>query len=58
MINAYKHGKDLYATIAAGVYKNKYEDNLEFNPITKELNPAGKARRSNCKSILLGKPLG
>lgn len=30
MINAYKHGKDLYATIAAGVYHNKYEDNLEY----------------------------
>lgn len=54
MINAYKHGKDLYATIAAGVYHNKYEDNLEFNPVTKQLNPEGKARRSSCKSLLLG----
>lgn len=54
MINAYKQGKDLYATIAAGVYHNNYEDNLEFNPITKQLNPEGKARRSSVKSLLLG----
>lgn len=54
MINAYKQGKDLYATIAAGVYHNKYEDNLEFNPITKQLQPEGKARRSSVKSLLLG----
>ena len=29
MINAYKNGKDLYATIASGVYHNRYEDNLD-----------------------------
>ena len=54
MINAYKQGKDLYATIAAGVYKNNYEDNLEFDPRTGEFNPAGAARRGSCKSLLLG----
>lgn len=54
MINAYKHGKDLYATIAAGVYNNNYEDNLEFNPTTGQLQPEGKARRGSCKSLLLG----
>lgn len=54
MINAYKQGKDLYATIAAGVYHNNYEDNLEFHPITKQLQPDGKARRSSVKSLLLG----
>lgn len=54
MINAYKEGKDLYATIAAGVYHNNYEDNLEFNPITKQLQPEGKDRRSSVKSLLLG----
>lgn len=54
MINAYKQGKDLYATIAAGVYKNEYEDNLEFDPRTGQLNPAGKARRGSVKSLLLG----
>ena len=53
MINAYKEGKDLYATIATGIYKNTYWDNMEhFEDGTP--NPAGKKRRSNCKSILLG----
>ena len=55
MINAYKQGKDLYATIAAGVYHNKYEDNLEFFPGTEQINVEGKARRSAVKSILLGR---
>ena len=53
MINAYKAGKDLYATIAQGVYKNGYWDNMEhFEDGTP--NPEGKKRRSNCKSLLLG----
>ena len=30
MINAYKEGKDLYATIASGVYNNTYWDNMEL----------------------------
>lgn len=55
MINAYKQGKDLYATIAMGVYHNDYWDNMEFTDETKTVaNPEGKARRSNCKSLLLG----
>ena len=54
MINAYKQGKDLYATIAAKVYKNNYEDNLEFNPITNQIQPDGKKRRTSVKSLLLG----
>ena len=54
MINAYKEGKDLYATIASKVYKNNYEDNLEFNPITKQIQPDGKKRRTSVKSLLLG----
>lgn len=53
MINAYKNGKDLYATIAMGVYHNKYEDNLELYP-DGTLNAEGKKRRGNCKSLLLG----
>lgn len=53
MINAYKHGKDLYATIASGVYHNKYEDNLEFNPDGTP-NPDGAKRRTSVKSLLLG----
>lgn len=53
MITAYKEGKDLYATIAAGVYNNKYEDNLEHNP-DGSFSPDGKKRRSSVKSLLLG----
>lgn len=53
MINAYKEGKDLYATIASGVYNNTYWDNMEhFEDGTP--NPEGKKRRSACKSLLLG----
>lgn len=54
MINAYKEGKDLYAMIASKVYHNNYEDNLEFNPITKQIQPDGKNRRTSVKSLLLG----
>ena len=53
MINAYLNGKDLYATIAMGVYNNKYEDNLETYP-DGTLNAEGKKRRGSCKSLLLG----
>ena len=53
MINAYKEGKDLYATIASRVYHNKYEDNLEFRP-DGSINPDGKKRRASCKTLLLG----
>ena len=53
MINAYKDGKDLYATIASGVYHNDYWDNMEFRQ-DGTANPEGKKRRGNCKSILLG----
>lgn len=53
MIDAYKNGRDLYATIAKGVYKNDYWDNMEHREDGSP-NPEGKKRRSNCKSILLG----
>ena len=53
MINAYKEGKDLYATIASGVYKMGYWDCMEkFEDGTP--NPSGKKRRSSVKSLLLG----
>lgn len=55
MVNAYKEGKDLYAMIASKVYHNNYEDNLEFNPITKKIQPDGKHRRTSVKGLLLGK---
>ena len=54
MVNSYKEGKDLYAMIASKVYKNNYEDNLEFHPVTKKIQPDGKHRRTACKSLLLG----
>lgn len=68
MIQAYKDGKDLYCVIAASVFNNKYEENLEFYPAGTEiildgkkiicgekthLNKAGKERRSLSKMILL-----
>ena len=53
MINAYKQGKDLYATIAMGIYHNGYWDNMEHHEDGSP-NPEGKKRRSNCKKLLLG----
>lgn len=53
MMGAYKAGKDLYATIAMGVYKNGYWDNMEHHEDGSP-NPEGKKRRSACKSLLLG----
>lgn len=32
MIQAYREGKDLYCVIAASVFNNRYEDNLENYP--------------------------
>ena len=53
MIDAYKNKRDLYATVAATVFNNKYEDNLEFYP-DGSMNYEGKERRTFCKSIILG----
>jgi len=53
MINAYKNGKDLYATIASDIYNNKYEDNLEHYP-DGTIYKDGKERRTSVKSLLLG----
>lgn len=53
MIDAYKHGKDLYAEIAALSFNTAYENCLEFRP-DGTTNPEGKNRRSQAKSILLG----
>ena len=53
MIDSYVQNKDLYATIASGVYKNDYWDNMEKHQDGSP-NPEGKKRRSNCKSLLLG----
>lgn len=53
MIDAYLHGKDLYATIASTLYNMPYDECLEFRP-DGTLNPEGKERRSSVKSVLLG----
>ena len=53
MINAYKQGKDLYATIAMGVYKMGYWDCMERHEDGSP-NPEGKKRRHSVKAILLG----
>ena len=65
MVNAYKQGKDLYASIASSIYHNEYRLNLEYetnkdgSPILDErgdtiLFPEGKKRRSSVKGLLLG----
>ena len=54
MIGAYERGEDLYARIGSICFKNNYENNLEFNPVTHVLQPEGKVRRSKAKVILLG----
>lgn len=53
MMNAYCQGKDLYATIATGIYHNDYWDNMEHHEDGSP-NPAGKKRRSSVKSLMLG----
>lgn len=42
MIQAYKEGKDLYCVIAASMFNNNYEDNLEFYPEFTEVELDGK----------------
>lgn len=54
MIDAFKHNRDIYATIAALSFNSTYEECLEFNPITGENQPEGKERRSQAKKIVLG----
>ena len=68
MLKAYEEGKDLYCVIAASMFDNKYEENLEFYPEGTEieldgkkiicgykthLHKAGKERRSAAKTMLL-----
>lgn len=59
MLDAYKHGKDLYSEIAALAFDRKYEDCLEFyldenGNKTDKTNKEGKSYRTQAKSILLG----
>ena len=50
------NSRDAYATLASVALGFPYEECLEFNPITHELNPEGKARRSVGKVLNLGEP--
>ena len=69
MLQAYKEHKDLYAVIAQSMFGNNYFDNLEFYPSGSKIivdgqeiicgdhthqNKAGKERRSQAKTVLLG----
>lgn len=58
MIDAFKHDKDVYATIASVAFKVPYEQCLEFHPQTHEYQPDGKKRRNEAKTILLGVTYG
>ena len=73
MRQAYLEGKDLYCVIAANIYNNKYEDNLEHYPegtvieldgkqtvcgYKTHLNKAGKERRSVAKMVLIALTYG
>ena len=73
MRQAYLDGKDLYCVIAANIYNNRYEDNLEHYPegtvleldgkqivcgYKTHLNKEGKERRSVAKMVLLALTYG
>ena len=52
LIDAYKHKRDLYATMAAKIHGNDYWDNMEtYEDGTP--NPEGKKRRSAIKKLVL-----
>lgn len=54
MQDAFKHDRDVYATIASVAFGVPYENCLEFHPETHGYQPDGKARRTEAKSVLLG----
>lgn len=54
MIESFKAGRDIYATIASVAFGYPYEKCLEFHPETGEYQPDGKQRRTESKSVLLG----
>ena len=55
LIDVFIHNRDVYATISSVALGVPYEECLEFNPTTGELQPEGKARRSIGKVLNLGK---
>lgn len=56
MIQSFKDGKDIYASIASTAFHVPYEKCLEFHPETGEYQADGKARRGEAKTIVLGEP--
>lgn len=54
MIDTFKTGKDIYATISSIAFGVPYEDCLEFHPETHEYQPDGKAKRGVGKILVLG----
>lgn len=59
MIDAFKHNKDIYSTIASLAFNKSYEECSEFyfdenGKKTDQVNREGKERRTNAKSIVLG----
>lgn len=52
LIEAYNNKRDLYATIAAKIYRNSYWDNMETHEDGTP-NPEGKKRRGATKTIVL-----
>ena len=53
MKQSYYENKDIYATMATGIYNNKYEDNLEHYP-DGTLYVEGDKRRKSAKALMLG----
>lgn len=59
MLQVYEEGKDIYASIAQSIYKNNYEDNLEFYDEAKtQINLDGKKRRKTGKVVILATMYG
>lgn len=56
MIQSFIDGKDIYGSIASVAFNVPYEQCLEFHPETGEYQPEGKKRRSEAKTIVLGRP--
>lgn len=54
MIDTFKSGRDIYATIGSIAFEVPYEDCLEFNPDTHEYQPDGNLRRTRAKPMVLG----
>lgn len=61
MLQTFREGKDIYATIAQAIFNNNYEDNLEFADEEKTIyvdGGEGKKRRKVGKIIILASMYG